>query len=181
MKNILIIGANGSLAREVIAAAERHPDLRLTLFARRPKNAAKTHRTFAGDALNVADLTAAMAGQDVVYVNLAGDLAAMGANIVAMKAASVRRVVAVSSIGIYDEPLRPVLRCAPTAHWRTSSNSRAWTTQSCAPTGSPTQTKWTTNSRPKGSLKAAARCQGKVLRRLCVGFLRSPSGMWGRI
>ena len=62
MKNILIIGANGSLAREVIAAAERHPDLRLTLFARRPKNAAKTHRTFAGDALNVADLTAAMAG-----------------------------------------------------------------------------------------------------------------------
>ena len=61
MKNILIIGANGSLARAVIAAAERHPALRLTLFAR--KNAAKTHRTFDGDALNVADLTAAMAGR----------------------------------------------------------------------------------------------------------------------
>lgn len=109
MKNILIIGANGSLARAVVAAAERNPALRLTLFAR--KNAAKTHRTFDGDALNVADLTAAMAGQDVVYVNLAGDLGAMGANIVAaMKAADVKRVVAVSSIGIYDEPLRAVLR-----------------------------------------------------------------------
>lgn len=32
MKNILIIGANGSLARAVIATAERNPALRLTLF-----------------------------------------------------------------------------------------------------------------------------------------------------
>lgn len=116
MKNILIIGANGSLARAVIAAAERHPALRLTLFAR--KNAAKTHRTFDGDALNVADLTAAMAGQNVVYVNLAGDLGAMGANIVAaMKAAACTAW----------SPCRPsastTSRCAPccalTAHWRT--------------------------------------------------------------
>ena len=127
MKNILIIGANGSLAREVVAAAERHPDLRLTLFARRPKNAAKTHRTFAGDALNVADLTAAMAGQDVVYVNLAGDLAAMGANIVAaMKAAGVRRVVPCRPSASTIRRCAPC--CAPTTHWRTSSNSRAWTT-----------------------------------------------------
>ena len=180
MKNILIIGANGSLAREVIAAAERHPDLCLTLFARHPKNAAKTHRTFAGDALNVADLTAAMAGQDVVYVNLAGDLAAMGANIVAaMKAAGVRRVVPCRPSASTMSRCAPC--CAPTAHWRTSLNSRAWTTPSCAPIGSPTQTKWTTNSRPKGSLKPAARCQGKVLRRLFAGFLPSPSDMWGRI
>lgn len=52
-----------------------------------------------------------MQGQDIVYVNLAGDLAAMGANIVAaMQAAGVRRVIAVSSIGIYKTPLREVLR-----------------------------------------------------------------------
>ena len=52
-----------------------------------------------------------MQGQDVVYINLSGDLASMGANIVAaMKAAGVRRVIAVSSIGIYETPLREVLR-----------------------------------------------------------------------
>lgn len=111
MNNILIIGANGSLARAVIAAAERHPDFNLTLFARRAPRHTGKHRVIIGDALNPADLQNAMQGQDIVYVNLAGDLAAMGANIVAaMQAAGVRRVIAVSSIGIYETPLREVLR-----------------------------------------------------------------------
>ena len=43
MKNILIIGANGSLARAVIAAAERHPALRLTLFARKKRRQNPPH------------------------------------------------------------------------------------------------------------------------------------------
>ena len=110
MRNILIIGANGSLARAVIATAERNSALRLTLFARSAPRHAGKHRVIIGDALNPADLQSAMRGQDVVYINLAGDLATMGANIVAaMQAAGVRRVIAVSSIGIYDEPLREVL------------------------------------------------------------------------
>ena len=111
MKNILIIGANGSLARAVIATAERHPDFNLTLFARRAPRHTGKHRVIIGDALNPADLQNAMQGQDIVYVNLAGDLAAMGANIVAaMQTAGVRRVIAVSSIGIYETPLREILR-----------------------------------------------------------------------
>lgn len=111
MKNILIIGANGSLARAVIATAERHPDFNLTLFTRSTPRHTGKHRVIIGDALNPADLQNAMQGQDVVYINLAGDLASMGANIVAaMKAASVRRVIAVTSIGIYETPLRAVLR-----------------------------------------------------------------------
>ena len=111
MKNILIIGANGSLARAVIATAEHHPDFNLTLFTRRILRHAGKHRVIIGDALNPADLQNAMQGQDSVYVNLAGDLAAMGANIVAaMQTAGVRRVIAVASIGIYDEPLREILR-----------------------------------------------------------------------
>ena len=114
MKNILIIGANGSLARAVIATAERHPDFNLTLFARRAPRHTGKHRVIIGDALNHADLQNAMQGQDIVYINLAGDLAAMSANIVAaMQAVGVRRVIAVSSIGIYETPLREILDFFP--------------------------------------------------------------------
>lgn len=110
MRNILIIGANGSLARAVIATAACNPALRLTLFARSAPRHTDGQRVIIGDALNPADLQNAMQGQDIVYINLAGDLASMGANIVAaMQTAGVRRVIAVSSIGIYDEPLREVL------------------------------------------------------------------------
>lgn len=171
MNNILIIGANGSLARAVIATAERHPDFNLTLFARRiPRHAGK-HRVIIGDARNPADLQAAMQGQDIVYVNLAGDLAAMGANIVAaMQAAGVRRVIAVSSIGM---KLRCARYCAPIAPSPTSSSNRDWITPSCAPTGSPMPTKSTTSSRLKGSLKRAARYRAKALPILSARFLIS--------
>jgi uncharacterized protein YbjT (DUF2867 family) len=52
----------------------------------------------------------AIAGHDIVYVNLAGNLEIMTTNIVrAMKETGVRRIIAISSIGIYEKPLRPVL------------------------------------------------------------------------
>ncbi|TNG95252.1 NAD-dependent dehydratase [Pasteurellaceae bacterium USgator11] len=115
MKNILIIGATGSLAKEVIAAAQTNPDLRLALFARNPGRLSDglkaKHRLIQGSALNPNDLSAAMQGQDVVYANLAGDLGKMAANIVqAMQAQQVKRVIAVSSIGIYDEPVKAILK-----------------------------------------------------------------------
>jgi uncharacterized protein YbjT (DUF2867 family) len=49
-------------------------------------------------------LKTALVGQDVVYANLAGDLQAMAEAIVnAMRETGVRRLIFISSMGIYDE------------------------------------------------------------------------------
>ncbi|MCU7549692.1 NAD(P)H-binding protein [Chitinophagaceae bacterium LB-8] len=53
----------------------------------------------------------AIKGQDIVYANLAGDLEAMAKNIVkAMQEEGVQKLIFISSIEIYKEPVRPVLK-----------------------------------------------------------------------
>jgi uncharacterized protein YbjT (DUF2867 family) len=62
------------------------------------------------DVMDYEKLKKAIQGQDIVYVNLAGDLEKMTLNIVkAMQEMNVKRVIAISSIGIYETPLKPVL------------------------------------------------------------------------
>jgi uncharacterized protein YbjT (DUF2867 family) len=52
-----------------------------------------------------------MKGQDIVYANLSGDLEAMAKNIVkAMDETEVKKLIFISSIGIYDVPMKPVLK-----------------------------------------------------------------------
>lgn len=114
MKKVLIIGATGSLARYVIDAVNKFDDVELTLFARNKNSlinyAATGNNIIQGDAMNYNDVKNAIAGQDIVYINLAGNLEAMGKNIVkAMKEAAVKRVIAICSIGIYETPLKSVL------------------------------------------------------------------------
>ncbi len=109
MRKILILGAGGQIARWVIDMLANDDSVQLTLFLRHtgklrgsaPKNA----QVVRGDALNVEQLQHAMAGQDLVYANLAGkDIDAQAENIVnAMNAAKVRRLIFVASLGIYDE------------------------------------------------------------------------------
>ena len=56
-------------------------------------------------------LKEAITGQDIVYANLSGDLEAMAKNIVkAMDEKGVKKLIFISSIGIYDVPLKPVLK-----------------------------------------------------------------------
>jgi len=114
MKNVLIIGASGSLAQYVIEALKKLDDITLTLFARSKnrlsKNIAEGCTIIEGDAMKYNDVKNAIEGQKIVYVNLAGNLEAMVKNIVkAMQETDVKRIIAISSIGIYESPLKPVL------------------------------------------------------------------------
>ena len=114
MKKVLIIGASGCLSKYVIEALEKQSDVQLTLFVRnksRLEGNAKNHHIIEGDAIHYDTVKKAVVGQDIVYVNLAGDLATMAINIVqAMEETGVKRIIAVSSIGIYETPLKPILK-----------------------------------------------------------------------
>jgi uncharacterized protein YbjT (DUF2867 family) len=114
VKKVLIIGAGGSLAAYVVEALKKLDNVSLTLFARNKnrlaKNVQENCTIIEGDAMNFNDVKNAVTGQDIVYINLAGDLEAMAKNIVkAMLDAGVKRVIAISSIGIYKTPLRSAL------------------------------------------------------------------------
>ena len=115
MKNVIILGASGNIAKHVIDILIKKDDINLTLFLRnkgrlRNNNISKC-RIIEGSTLNLNQLKQAIAGQEIVYANLAGDLEAMAKNIVkAMGETGVKRLIFISSIGIYDIPLRPVLK-----------------------------------------------------------------------
>ena len=114
MKKVIIIGAGGTLAGPVIEAIQKLNDVALTLFLRNKRRLqpkyAQNVAIIEGDVMDYAVLKSAIEGHDLVYVNLAGDLEPMAKNIVkAMKETGVKRVIAVSSIGIYITPLRSVL------------------------------------------------------------------------
>jgi len=115
MKHVIILGATGNIATHVINLVSSRDDIKLTLFARNKRklrtNNLANARIVEGDVLNYEQLKAAIAGQDIVYANLAGDLDQMARNIVkAMDENGVKRLIFISSIGIYETPLRSVLR-----------------------------------------------------------------------
>ena len=114
MKNVIILGASGNIAKQVIDILVKKDNIKLTLFlrnARRLRNIDGSKcRIIEGDVMEYDQLKEAIAGQDIVYANLSGELESMAKNIVnAMKKKGVRNLVFISSIGIYDIPLKPVL------------------------------------------------------------------------
>lgn len=114
MKKVLVLGAGGTIARQVIDLLAKEADVALTLFARsasRLRSPPANARVVEGDVLNYDQLKAAVTGQDIVYANLSGDLGAMAQNIVrAMTETGVKHLIFISSIGIYETPLKAVLK-----------------------------------------------------------------------
>jgi uncharacterized protein YbjT (DUF2867 family) len=108
LTNVLILGANGSIARVAIDLFLKETDAQLTLYLRnsgRLKNIDSNRvRIIEGDVLDNEKLKEAMIGQDVVYANLAGQLERMAQNVVeAMDATGIKRLIWISSMGIYGE------------------------------------------------------------------------------
>lgn len=108
MKNVLILGANGSLARVTTQYLLKNTVLHLRLYlrnARRLNNPEPSRVDIVdGDVMDYQKLVAAMEGQDVVYANLNGNMKAAAENIVkAMQASGLKRLIFISSMGIYGE------------------------------------------------------------------------------
>jgi len=108
MTNVLIIGATGS-----VGSVTRHYFLdnttdQLTLMARNTQRLgqlnADRERAVAGSVSDAAALQSALAGQDVVFAALSGNLAGMAKTLVAaMDQAGVKRLLFITSMGIYNE------------------------------------------------------------------------------
>jgi uncharacterized protein YbjT (DUF2867 family) len=108
MKNILVLGARGKIARHAIELLLKKKDYYLTLYLRKAKRLGKINgdrvRVIEGDVLDFKTLKEAMEGQEVVYANLDGELEKQTKNIVkAMSEWGIKRLIFIDSLGIYDE------------------------------------------------------------------------------
>ncbi|MDT2830717.1 SDR family oxidoreductase [Vagococcus carniphilus] len=107
MKKVLILGANGQIAK-IVSHDLLSEDIDQRLFLRRSSRLTtknpKKQEIIEGDALNQADLEVAMKDVDIVYANLAGEIIEEAKLVVsAMKKTGVKRLIWISTLGIYDE------------------------------------------------------------------------------
>ncbi|MDE7216702.1 MAG: SDR family oxidoreductase [Helicobacter sp.] len=105
---VLIIGANGSVAKEAIAMFLQKTDVNLKLFLRNAKRLehlkSPSVEVVEGDATDKVALTNAMGGVHVVYANLYGKNTPQMASAIieSMQAAGLKRLVWITSFGVYN-------------------------------------------------------------------------------
>ncbi|EGF52432.1 NAD(P)-binding oxidoreductase [Bacteroides fluxus] len=114
MKHVILFGVTGSIGNYIIKALETLNDVRLTLFVRNSlklsKEQKEKHRIIEGDVMNYKNVKDALKGQDIVYFGLSGNLDAMVKNIIkAMKETDVKKIIAISSMGIYGASWKATL------------------------------------------------------------------------
>ena len=109
MVKVVVLGAHGQVAQIAERFLFADQDVETTLFlrnAKRMEDAKSQARIVEGSATDAAQLEKAMKGQDIVYANLGGkddiDLEAE-AVVEAMHNANVKRLIWISTLGIYDE------------------------------------------------------------------------------
>lgn len=108
MTNILIIGATGTVGSTTRQYFLDHSSDQLTLMARNTRRLGTLdgtrERAVTGSVTDAAALQTALAGQDVVFAALSGDLKTMAQALVAgMDQAGVKRLLFIASMGIYNE------------------------------------------------------------------------------
>jgi len=106
--NILILGAAGEISRYLSDMLPNQTNAHLTLYARQATQRLKGYEServnlVDGDFLDTDFLEQTLHGIDVVYVNDMYDEGATVSIVKAMERAGVRRIIAASSLGIYDE------------------------------------------------------------------------------
>ena len=108
MTKVLILGANGAVSKAAINSFLENTSYTLRLFLRDanrlPDYASDRIRVREGDATNFEDVNRAMEDVDIVLASLSGELDKEAHTIVdAMNVNNVKRLIFVTSIGIYNE------------------------------------------------------------------------------
>ena len=109
MTKIAILGAAGQIAQLVEPMLLKKTDIDMILYLRHPNKLTHVDESreeiIKGDASNFNELKTALVGVDLVYANLAGSNIEDQAKTVvkAMDATGIKRLIWVSSLGIYDE------------------------------------------------------------------------------
>lgn len=107
MTKVLVIGASSRIAQWADRILVKDDNVDLTLFLRHPEKlptSLHNEKIVVGDATKLADVAAAVKGQDIVYASLAGEVKKAAQTIVqAMDQQGVKRLIWTSSLGIYNE------------------------------------------------------------------------------
>ncbi|KRO00603.1 NAD(P)H-binding protein [Companilactobacillus kimchiensis] len=109
MKNILILGANGKIARIVEKILLNNMDYKLTLILRNSQRLNKLHdarnvNIIEGSVSDKELLKEVLVGQDIVYANLNGNMEQWAHNIVdAMSDSSTNKLIWITGSGLYHE------------------------------------------------------------------------------